>query len=291
MKALLVRPWQECVNQLPHKTPPLLIVVDALDEIEHGGGYIFLRDLLQAIRDGHLSGLKFLVTSRPDPDIVALCSSFPQHAVCRLQEVDMTIVDQDITTFLRAKLPALADEPQLVELARRSSGLFIYAATAVRYSNPRPRMSKFEQLGLIGELLRPTWPVNSRNLFLIDELYKQILWSAFSGLEDEQFATRRLLLHDILSAGEHTWSASTIAQKNSTTEEMVQLVVTELHSVLYIKDNRICWYHASFPDFIFDSARSKFIVELPGSRQCLIDMSCAQERNKLSSELVNSILS
>ena len=31
-------------------------------------------------------------------------------------------------------------------------------------------------------------------------------------------------------------------------------------AVLYSQDNRILWYHASFPDFMFDSARSNFRI-------------------------------
>jgi NACHT domain len=51
------------------------------------------------------TGIKFLITSRPDPNIVDLCNSFPEDTVCRLHEVDTADVQQDIEKFLQEKLP------------------------------------------------------------------------------------------------------------------------------------------------------------------------------------------
>jgi hypothetical protein len=107
-----------------------------------------------ALNDGHLAGLRFLVTSRLHPKIVHLCNSFPPNAVCRLQEVDMAHAGNDITTFLQAELPDLRNAPQVKELAEKSNGLFIYAATAVRYINPQTTI-KTEQLASLARLLGP----------------------------------------------------------------------------------------------------------------------------------------
>ncbi|KAJ7936613.1 hypothetical protein B0H13DRAFT_1946589 [Mycena leptocephala] len=265
MEVLLARPWKMCPQ-----IPSSLIIIDALDEIADGEGPILLQKLLGMLRDGHLSRLRFLVTSRAHPDIVALCASFPQH-VCRVHELGMTNIS-DITLFLDDKLRALKGEPELAKLAQRSGGLWIYAATSVKYCTPRPRMAKAEQLHLLRKLLGPTWPVG-RNKFLIDELYKQILWSAFSDLEDEQFEHRVLILHAILAGYEPTSTSIIVQLLPTVTTELVELVVGELHAVLNMKDGAIFWYHTSFPDFIFDTARSRFSVELPGQTR-LIDVSC-----------------
>ena len=48
---------------------------------------MFLRNLLTAINEDDLRGLKFLVTSRSDPKVVTLCKSFASEAVRRLQDV------------------------------------------------------------------------------------------------------------------------------------------------------------------------------------------------------------
>ena len=108
LKDLLVDPWQQSTNDSsPSEHPPYLVVVDALDEIDYRGGSEFLRDLLETIEKGHLRGLEFLVTSRPDPELAKHCSSFESDAICRLYEVPTADVGADISTYLKTKLPDL----------------------------------------------------------------------------------------------------------------------------------------------------------------------------------------
>ena len=63
MKGLLIGPWQQSEATRDPELPPYLIIIDALDEIKGDGGSVFLCDLLIAINEYHLRGLKFLVTS------------------------------------------------------------------------------------------------------------------------------------------------------------------------------------------------------------------------------------
>ncbi|KAJ7812973.1 hypothetical protein B0H14DRAFT_3150155 [Mycena olivaceomarginata] len=266
LKTLLVDPWRKCLDDRKFRNPDLkilipslLIVIDALDEIADGEGAIFLRELLDAVRDGEFADL---------------CKDIAPAAVYHLQQVPTDDVDEDIKTFLHAKLPVLNNKPQLQELVRQSDGLFIFAATAVRYITPRVHMTPEEQFTLLQKFLGPG--PNHRDRILLDKLYQQILWSAFSGLEDEQFFTRLRALHAILAIPS-VQTVPTIAQLDSMfTVSLVEVIVKELHAVLYIKaDSRICWYHASFPDFIFDSKRSIFPVEYPGNETRTVDMSCS----------------
>ena len=87
MQDLLVGPWQQSADERASEHQSYLVVIDALDEIYGEGGSAFLRDLLETIDKGYLRGLKFLVTSRPDPNNAKLCSSFKSDTVCRLHEV------------------------------------------------------------------------------------------------------------------------------------------------------------------------------------------------------------
>ena len=128
----LVGPWQLSEAARHPEPPPYLIVVDALDEIKGDGGSAFLRDLLIAINEYDLRGFKFLVTSRSDHKIAALCESFVSEAVCRLQDVPIDEAKSDIKTYLKTRLPELAGSPEFAELGQRAGGLFIYAATAVK---------------------------------------------------------------------------------------------------------------------------------------------------------------
>ena len=278
MKDLLVGPWQQSISERHSEFPPYLVIVDALDEINNQGGSAFLKELLDTINAAALPGLKFLITSRPDPNIARLCASFVSEAVCRLYDVTRTTVQADVMTYLKAKLPAFKDHEELTKIADKADGLFIYAATAVRYIRPRSNMTKREQLKLMSKLFDNISPPASSpgTRSLVDELYKKILWAAFSDLDHDIFRTRLNILHTILCTQERV-STSVAAALHADSDDMqdvaeAEVVVEDLHAVLYVKDGCVFWYHASFPDFIFTQTRSK--LTSPADVNHVIDMSC-----------------
>ncbi|KAF8694677.1 hypothetical protein AX14_001956 [Amanita brunnescens Koide BX004] len=270
MKDLLIGPWQRSANDRRPELPPYLVVIDALDEIEGEGGPVFLRDLLMTVNSDQFQGLKFLITSRPHPDLASLCATFSSNAVCRLYEVPTDTVKADIVTYLKHKLPNLRDEPELTKLAQEADGLFIYAATVVRYITLRPKMAKGEQIDLMRKLFGSTGAMSSTTASLVDELYRQILREAFSNLEDKPFRTRLRILHTFLCTEDRVSPSIAAALSSDTgTEEQASIVVEELHAVLYVKEGCVFWYHASFQDFIFTETRSKFNIS--GE---VVNMSC-----------------
>jgi len=277
MKDLLVDPWMQSMSEHHAEFRPFLVVVDALDEIENRGGLGFLEELLRMTDKSCLRGLKFLITSRPDPDLANLCSSFTSDAVCALHDVPTNTVMADIATYLQAELPKLQGTPVIDELMHQADGLFIFAATAVRYITPRPKMLKREQIRLLGELgIHAHGSSGSRNANAspIDGLYKQVMFAAFGGLDDNLLQDRLYALHTLLCTQERV-STSVVGELLSDEPEMaelVDLVVDELHAVLYVKEDRVLWYHASFPDFIFSQARSGSVLLSPDSR--IVDMHC-----------------
>ena len=274
MKDLLVEPWAQSLDhqaELPH----FLVIVDALDEIEDRGGLAFLEELLRTTNKFHLRGLKFFITSRPDVDLATLYSSFPSNIICPLHDIPTDTVKSDIATYLRTKLPLLWGTPEINVLMHQADGLFIFAATAVRYITPRPRMEEFEQIQLIGELgihARGSNVSRNTNASPIDALYNQVMFTAFKGLSSNLLKARLYALHTILCTQERV-STSIVGELHSEVSNMarlVKVVVDELHAVLYVKDGRVLWYHNSFPDFVFSQARSGSI--LIDSR--VVDMHC-----------------
>jgi len=241
--------------------------------------------LLAAIQKGNLQGLKFLVTSREDDNVASLCQGFSSDVVCRLHKVAEEDIHADILRYLDAELPLL-DEPECADLARRAGGLFIYAATAVRYMTPQDGLTKEEQVDLMGSLLSNS--IGSESLdpiedadepLQIDILYRQILSEALGKLKKELRLARLRILHTFLCTEEHV-SMSVAAGLLSASVGMIEQakqVVSGLHAVLYIKDGKVFWYHASFPDFIFTQARSKFAISTSSSSTStsVIDMSCS----------------
>jgi hypothetical protein len=255
---LLAKPWQASIAQRTgHNLPTPVVVVDALDENDRGTE--FLEGLLRVIHAGQLAGIRFLVTSRPDPKIVDLCKSFPLNAVCKLHEVDTANVQNDIEKYLREALPGLKDDPELALLSQRAGGLFIYATTAVRSISPlhshrsnsemRSHMKAMLNLGSF------TSDGDSSERLLVDELYECILGDAFRDARVRP--TRLLILHTIVCA-ESRINTSVLADLMRTDQDTVKRVVDSLHAVLFVspKDDCVYWYHASFPDFLFSQERS-----------------------------------
>ena len=237
-----------------------VIVLDALDENDCGTN--FLKELLRVVESGKLAGIKFLVTSRPEPTLVDMCKSFPEDAVCKLHEVDTANVQKDIERYLCEALPDLKDKNDcnLEVLAQRVGGLFIYATTAVRFLTHYPPLSTSEKSNQLQSMLS-SWPISDGRdgRLAVDELYDQILGVAFRN--DHVRHKRLQILHTILCT-EIRINTSVLADLSDTDQDTAKAVIDSLHAVLFIssKDNYIYWYHASFPDFLFNEGRAKFRI-------------------------------
>ena len=259
MDELLVKPWKASLDRRERLQVPV-VIVDALDENDHGTN--FLEELLRVIESGKLTGIKFLVTSRPEPILVNMCKSFPENAVCKLHEVDTANVQKDIKRYLCEALPDLKDDPNLAVLAHKAGGLFIYATTAVRFISPHPPLSIREKSEQLQSMLS-SWPISDGRdgRLAVDDLYDQILGVAFG---DDRVRHKRLqILHTVLCA-EIRINMSVLADLSDTDQDTVKRVMDSLHAVLFTspKDNCVYWYHASFPDFLFDEGRAKLQISL-----------------------------
>ena len=169
------------------------------------------------------------------------------------------------------KLPALHGDARITDPSQKADGLFIYAATAVRYVRRRARMTRDEQLSMLAQLADHMSNA-SDTPSLIDTLYQQILGGAFCNLPGALLRDRLKIVHTLLCTEERV-SASVAGRLSDVADaHLAKVVVDELHAVLYIKDDRVLWYHASFPDFMFSQERSKF--SFPQGVGSKIDMSC-----------------
>ena len=272
MEKLFANPWKASLSQHDKRLVPI-VVVDALDESDCGTD--FLEVLLKALREDKLSGIKFLVTSRPEPTLFHLCEPFPQNAVCKLHEIAVSNVQKDIEKYLFSALPDLKDDPNLVKLASQAEGLFIYAATAVRFiSSPSQLLSVQEQHKELQNIVN-SWPVSSRGSEqnAVAELYQKILGDAFS---DDRISDKRLqILHTVLCT-ESRISMSVIAHLSGADQNTVEKTIESLHAVLFVssKDGCVYWYHTSFPDFIFTRERAMFSIPMRQGYPSQINVFC-----------------
>lgn len=257
MKDLLVTPWNTSSVRRSVDVPPYLIVIDALDEIGDSGGSAFLRDLLDTVEQGHLKGLKFLVSSRPDPAVVdAFVSKYGLtfDSVCRLEDVKPDDARQDISTYLRTKLPNI-DKSHISSLTLLSSGLFIYASTIVRSISPH---LLDEQVALVEAILNVGLGYATLTE-KIDALYIQVLVAALAGI-DAQFRLTRLRILQVIIGAEEPLTfefISGLLHHEKVSTSIAEGVVKSLHAVLYTKGHHVFWYHASFQDFVTTPHRFK----------------------------------
>ena len=261
---LLVQPWQasKAARDAQATSPPhYLIVIDALDEIDGEGGLALLSELFKTLNDGTLPGLKFFATSRQDPGLVEQVERFERKQLYRLQDIAKEEAYDDIKTYLTTQLPHFANRAEMKELVGSSDGLFIYAATVVRYlAGYEPD----EQEELLERLLSSSDPrVLQRSLSLLDLLYHQILVELFHEMDELIRARRLRILHTFLCAAERISSivmANLLCppDKHGPCFQGATALLKGLHAVLYVDANgHVLSYHKSFSDFIFDRNRSQ----------------------------------
>ena len=263
---LFIEMWEASADARegdPSVPPYYLVVIDALDEIDGTGGSAFLHELFDTLNKAELRGIKFFATSRSDPALVSGVTAFKQRKhLYRLQDVDKAEASQDIETYINAALPHLKGHDEIGQLVGLSDGLFIYAATIVRYlADHQPSTQK--------ALLKRSFAITDSGLPSradevspgLDELYRQILLEVFPKLSEEVRTHELVILHTFLCTVERT-SEETVAQLlnpghdgNLEVKTAIR-IVQKLHAVLYIEHGRVLAYHKSFSDFIFDRDRS-----------------------------------
>lgn len=131
-----------------------VIVIDALDECRDPNPTSIILDLISSAIV-HVPAVKVFITSRPDPHIRSgfrLPQLKPLTEVMLLHEVDATSVNSDIKLYLQHELNAIAEnrrgervsisydwplDSDLEILTRKAAGLFIFAATVVKFIDTR----------------------------------------------------------------------------------------------------------------------------------------------------------
>ena len=286
------------VGPLSSSNISCVIVVDALDEcIDDQPASAILSVLGRHVKQ--LSYVKFFITGRPEPRIrtgFRLPLLEPLTQIFLLHEVKPSDVDQDIQLYLREKLTAVSKlrsdlnlsdpwpcEEDLTTLTKKSSGLFIFASTLVRFIESAHHEPN-ERLQLI---ITPLDSTVHEGRAGIDPLYAQILVHAFSDVKDTALFTnlRRVLGAVVLAF--NPLSRAQIAGILGVDTSLIARSLRHLHSVLLIpaedsKEIRV--FHKSFPDFLQDPNRcsdSRFFIHTP-THHGEIALDCLELLKKLN---------
>lgn len=191
------------------KMPFCVVVIDALDECKEGGAtYTILSTLAQFITQ--LSPLKFLITSRPEQHIIGafrLASLEPTTHRYILHQVEPKVAERDVRLYLQFALRSIRDsygldgrwpaEDDVQDLVRHSAGLFIFAATAVKWirdnnhSDPQGRLSDV----LIS--MNGKGQSKARSRYMLDDLYLEVLQRAFPSISPESSEMLKIILGSI----------------------------------------------------------------------------------------------
>ena len=255
-----------------------VIVVDALDEcIDDEPASAILSVLGRHVK--RLSSVKFFITGRPEPRIRSgfrLPLLEPLTRIFLLHEVKLSDVDGDIRLYLQEKLTAVSRQrsdldlsnpwpcdQDLITLTKKSSGLFIFASTLIRFITSEHHEPD-ERLQLI---ITSSDSTAHEGRAGIDSLYTQILDHAFLDVKETTvFANLRRVLGAVVLAF-YPLSRMQIAGILGVNASLITRSLRHLHSVLFVpiedsKEIRI--FHKSFPDFLQDPGRcldQKFYVD------------------------------
>lgn len=257
------------LEALEASSPPVLVVIDALDECDkvagrEGGELIPL--IVSAIRK--LSRrVKLLITSREEPAVMAMLKAMglntPQSLV-QLQKIEDIVVKADIEAFFHhhfrriAELAGFEDpdswptEADFDLVVEQTGKLFVYATLVIRLfedlrTNPET---------ILEEVLRPSAPSASGSpLQGLDDLYLTVLEKAVAASEASAARVvqrvRKVLAALILL--QTPVNAHTLSKLLDEDLYDIQQDIKHLSAVLLIPDkadDSITIFHLSFLDFV-----------------------------------------
>lgn len=168
---------------------PMAIVVDGLDECPDENAQVQLIESIGYSMNEGTHQVSFIITSRPSPRICSVFARAPlsdqTYTISLAQSMDM---DRDIRAYLSSRFMDIREDPRhrsamasvpptwpgedvISHLVETSSGLFLYAATVVKFIDD-PGSRPAERLSLITSLLSASATHPKANL---DTLYSCVL--------------------------------------------------------------------------------------------------------------------
>ena len=279
---LLSEQWNKLIldplSKLNEQTPRIIVfVIDALDECRGNKDIKQILTLLSQASNLSNIRLRIFVTSRPENHIglgfAKLLESTRKKF--KLQDVSDKVVEQDIFLYMKHGLGLMRDERLMRDtrslpsdwpgddvlqlLARRSAGLFIYAATICRFLedqdfNPHKRLDRLLEGGTNEQSATET----------LDEIYTQILTTSIlegrkeRDIEEISERFKRVVgsILAIFSPLPQTALTSLLGEDKIET----QATLDSLRSILDVPETTnnsraIRLLHQSFRDFLLDPQR------------------------------------
>ncbi|KAJ3858946.1 hypothetical protein EV359DRAFT_51575 [Lentinula novae-zelandiae] len=277
IEKLLIEPWKAVITAAQMGIYHPVLVLDALDECQDIAKV--LQPLVSAISKDQLQGLKFFITSRPQPKIQAESKPYSASGMKEfiLHNVAEDIVQKDISVYLQKELEHISPtEEQLCILTNLSQQLFIYAATVVRFVKEADGMSR--QRTRLHDCIE-----NAAHMMDLKALYVKILDDAIPTKIEKEMKDDLNILYTIVSVG-RPLTCKTIAEllQPEVEVETVSELIKKLNAVFYQaeQDGPILIFHKSFYDFLSSYKDSRYKYNAVTQHESLT-FSCFQIMEKL----------
>ena len=267
--------WNELImkplSKLNSITAPaaIVLVVDALDECGSENDIAIILKLFRLSHSLTNVRLRILVTSRPEMHIRTGFQNIPKaerHDFV-LQDMSQDQIERDILLFFQDRFEGIrmkfelrhswVSERDMSTLVDRSSGLFIWAATACRYITNGGRFAQRR----VTRLLRGTRAEGGPEQQL-DQMYLTILKDSLPKSFDEDELKEHLqTLRDLLGSIATLFSPLSIdslASLLETDAAEVSATLADLHTIINIPGEPgrpLRLHHPSFRDFLLDRDR------------------------------------
>jgi len=284
-RQLVLRPLSKLDGHFHY--PSLLLVVDALDECEGDNDVGIIIQILAEARSLKTVRLRILTTSRPEIPIRYGFHQIPdvEHQDFILHNIPTSIIDHDISIFLehsfkliRLERAFATDWPgkeAIRHLVQKSSGLFIWAATACRFIREGRRFAAKRLSMILGDMSN-TAPENQLN-----EIYLTVLKNAVGyGYKDQEKENVYKILREVLGSIVVLFSplsSDSLITLLHVPKDDVNQTLEDLHTILNIpkqQSSPIRLHHPSFRDFLLDKDRcgdQNFWVDEKQAHKALAD--------------------
>jgi len=295
-KQLILNP----LKNAPTQSIQLVVVIDALDECDSMEDIQLILQLLAEAKDLSTVRIKIFLTSRPE---IPIFDGFRQlsgeaYQDFILHNIPLDAVNADISTFFVQKLSTLKakhglgipwpDEGIIEQLVERAAGLFIYAATTLRFIQDGIGDPE-EQLSLVLSASNSSRSATKH----LDGIYTTLLQHSVLGKrgdeqECEQLAGRFRQVVGSLVVMFNIMPARNLVRLLQIPPKLVSRTLGSLRSVLNVPENEsqpVRLFHLSFRDFLLDSERcsdSRFQIDEEERhtslfRKCMLHISQLQE--------------
>ena len=286
------------VEPLMSADVPAIIVIDALDEWLDGESQ---SDLLSAVENWarKIPKVKFLITSRPEPHILAYFRLPPPSGLANalaLHDVAPDLINNDIRIFLEHELSGLATQSglddwptaaQLDLLCGRAAGLFVYAVATVKFLGQK-HASPDKQYAIVAH--SPDDTVHEGTVegvhggMSLDSLCISTLRASFKNNDARDDAVVRSVLAAVVLVT-HPLPPSAIADLICLPASAVVSILMAIQSLLRLhedSDKPVCPFHKLFSDLLTSATRcvDKRFYIAPWKSHSEIALNCLRLMNE-----------